>query len=141
MTITRFRYPSVAESEKRMLDDVSAWLRRHPAVGSRFQPICLAVSEAFTNALTHANQYDPEKTITIELSINENTFTADISDEGAGGLAKIRNHKPPGQLADHGRGIDLIEHYASAVTLHETDSGGLRLHIVFDLKTTTKETV
>ena len=141
MTFTRFRYPSIADSERQMLDDISAWLRRHPAIGSQFQPICLTVSEAFTNALTHANNYDPTKSITIELSINENTFTADITDEGAGGLDKIRNHKPPGRLADHGRGIDLIEHYATAVSLHETDSGGLRLHIVFDLELKKERTV
>jgi anti-sigma regulatory factor (Ser/Thr protein kinase) len=124
-------YPSIAESETLMLDDLGGWLRRHELSEDLFQHICLAVSEAFTNALTHANNYDPAKKISITLSINESSVSADIVDEGIGGLAKIRNHQPPADLADHGRGLDLIRYYASSVTLVETPQGGTHMTIQF----------
>lgn len=132
MTSFHATYPSVAESEARMLDDLTGWLRRQDLPEDLYQHFCLAVSEAFTNALTHANNYDPAKKISITLSINESSVSADIVDEGTGGLAKIRNHQPPEDLADHGRGLDLIRYYASSVLLAETARGGTHMTIVFD---------
>lgn len=132
MTEFHATYPSVTESESQMLDDLTGWLRLHELPDHLFQHVCLAVSEAFTNALTHANNYDPGKKISITLSINESSISADIVDEGEGGLARIYNHKPPGDLADHGRGLDLIRHYASSVDLVQTEHGGTHMTILFD---------
>ena len=132
MTIHKAVYSSVAESESRMLDDIYAWLDEYELDENLCQHICLAVSEAFTNALTHANNYDPKKKISISLSINESSVTADIIDEGKGGLERIRNHKPPEDLADHGRGLDLIRHYSNSLVLAETERGGTHMTIVFE---------
>ena len=129
-----FTYPSVSESEETMLDDITACLKQHGIADATFQRILLAVSEAFTNALTHANGHDPKKKIKIRMSINERFVSADIIDEGQGGMPRIKKHTSPGLLADHGRGLELIKHYASQVEFFETDQGGIRTNIVFNLR-------
>ncbi len=125
----RFAYQSVSESEEIMLDDLEAVLRKHQIEASLHHRFVLAVSEAFTNALVHGNAYDPKKEIRMRLEVNEFEVTADISDEGRDGLARVGRKKPPALLAEGGRGIDLIRHYASRVEFSETDSGGLNVTI------------
>lgn len=129
-----FTYLSVAESEGRMMDDLIAVLDRHPIPPELRQPIMLTVSEAFTNALTHGNRYDSSKEIMIELSVNELQVSADIRDQGSGGISRVAAHQPPDLMSESGRGIGLIRHYADRVELAETPAGGLHVHIEFDLK-------
>lgn len=122
-------YRSVPESEAFMENDLSRLLEKHevdPEAGYR---ITLAVSEAFTNALIHGNRRDPEKHIKIHLEINEIAISADIVDEGRGGLGEIKDRKPPELLGEHGRGIDLIEHYGDSVAFTELDTGGLKVSV------------
>lgn len=134
MATYEFEYISVAESEGQMMDDLTDVLGRHRLPPDIAQPVMLAVSEAFTNALTHGNRYDAGKVIRIELSVNENRLIADITDQGHGGLSRVAAHRPPGPMAESGRGISLIRHYSNRVELTETPTGGLHVHIEFDLK-------
>ena len=131
-----FTYPSVSESEELMMDDLTSALAEHDLPDHLCQSVMLAVSEAFTNALTHGNQYDPDKEIEIGLSVNEIHVVADIKDQGNGGLSRVAAHRPPGPLAESGRGISLIRHYADQVELAETPTGGLHVHIEFEIKKT-----
>ncbi|MBD3402656.1 hypothetical protein GF420_07155 [candidate division GN15 bacterium] len=133
MATVRLTYPSRMDSENRMLDDVSRSLQEFSLPTDIRQAILLTVSEAFTNALTHGNRLDPSKTIAIELSINESTLVADITDQGTEGLKRVAQHQPPGPLSESGRGLSLIRHYASRVALAETAEGGLHVRIEFDL--------
>lgn len=86
-------------------------------------------SEAFTNALVHGNDSNPSKQVTIRLAVNENHLSADIIDEGAGGLARLRSRRPRGLLAEGGRGIDLIERFVDSVEYAEEPHGGLRVSL------------
>ncbi len=129
-----FAYASVPESEGRMMDELTAAVEREGLSAGLRQAVLVAVSEAFTNALTHGNRYDPLKRIWIELSVNDSQVIADIKDQGHGGLAGIDHQQPPDQLSESGRGMGLIRHYSDRVELMETSSGGLHVHIEFDRK-------
>lgn len=122
-------YRSVPESETAMENDLSRLLSEHGVEAGAAYRITLAVSEAFTNALVHGNQQDPDKLIKVHFEINESSIRADIVDEGRGGLGEIRDRRPPELLGEHGRGIDLIEHYGDSVTFAELHTGGLKVSV------------
>ena len=127
-----FEYASVLESETRMLDDLVDVLSSHGVVEGEAQAFMVVVSEAFTNALEHGNRRNPNKIIRLDLRVNEMAVAADITDQGSGGLERIRTHQPPGLMAENGRGLDLIRHYATECAFRESESGGLvvSVHLV-----------
>ncbi|MFQ5498231.1 MAG: ATP-binding protein [Candidatus Zixiibacteriota bacterium] len=132
MALHQLTFQSVLESEDSMLDSLAEILVPL-GLDSRLQyAVMLAISEAFTNALQHGNHFDPRGKIIIRLDINEERILADIMDEGTGGLGKISRHRNEDLLSDHGRGIELIKHYAAGVTFAETESGGLQASIRFE---------
>lgn len=137
MATYEFHYSSCLESEGTMLDDLEHTLAAEKVTPEVWRPFMLAVSEAFTNALVHGNGSDASKQVTIRYAVNENIVSADIIDEGTGGLARLRARKPRGLLAEGGRGIDLIERYVDTVEYAEESHGGLRVSISM---TRTKQT-
>ncbi len=128
-----FDYPSRSDSEARAMDDLFGLLEEHQIPHELRQHFALAVSEAFTNALVHGNRRQAEKIIHLEVEINDDLLSADITDEGSGGLDRIANRSTAGLLAEGGRGIDLIRHYTDA-SFSETPNGGLRVTIVMNRK-------
>ena len=118
-----------------MLDHVTTILENHQIPGEAAGRFVLIVSEAITNAMVHGNRSDSRKTIKLTICVNDEHLTADIIDEGHGGLEKIRNRRPPTLLSEGGRGVDLMEHYASAIAFTETAGGGLHVSVRVDLKT------
>lgn len=129
-----FTYFSVMASEEKMMNDLESVLDENQVETELSNKIKIAVSEGFTNALLHANKLDKDKKIQISIEINENGVYVDIIDEGVGGLAKIRNKKPPTLVAENGRGVDLIGYYANRVLFKELSSGGLKVSMEFDRK-------
>lgn len=127
-----FTYSSAVASEDRMLDELATVLHINGIPEDQQNWFMLAVSEAFTNALVHGNERNPRKTIKLVIFINNCLLSADIIDEGQGGLAKIKRRQPPTVLSESGRGVDLMRHYASAVRFTETESGGLKVSLRFD---------
>ncbi|MEW6049886.1 MAG: ATP-binding protein [Candidatus Zixiibacteriota bacterium] len=125
----QFSYPSISESEGRFLDDVERVLRKYHVEATPAQRLMLAMSEAFTNALVHANRRQPDKRILVDIAVNETEISADITDEGVGGVKAIERKSPPGLLAEGGRGIDLIRHCSSEVSFRENAGGGLTVTI------------
>lgn len=124
-----FTYPSETRSEEQMLDDLGSVLESAGVSQNLQRGFLLAVCEAFTNALLHGNKSVPDRKILVELEVNELAIIADITDEGKGGLERIRHRKHRGLLAEGGRGIGLIEHFADSVNFVETETGGLRVTI------------
>jgi len=127
-----FEYASALDSEARMLDDLEDILSSHGVIEEEAQAFMVMVSEAFTNALLHGNRQNANKIIRVDLRVNEMTVAADITDQGSNGLERIRTHQPPGLMAENGRGLDLIRHYATECTFRESESGGLvvSVHLV-----------
>ena len=117
-----------------MYDDVKDFLGHTGCDKKLCYHIMLVISEAFTNALVHGNQWNPQKTVEVILDINNGVLTADILDEGKGDITQVNDRKPPGLLAEGGRGIDLMEAYAENVTIRRRDdSGGLKVSMQFTL--------
>ncbi len=131
MSSYEFIYPSVLESEGKMLKDLLQILKKHGVDGLIRHSMLVVISEAFTNALVHGNRLDPAKQIKIVVNINKNEMCADIIDEGQGGLEKINRRRPSETWAENGRGIGIMGHYAASVEFIETTKGGLRVSIKF----------
>jgi len=130
-----FTYQSIPESEERFLDDIDRVVRECRIEKATADRLRLTLSEAFTNALVHGNRHDLRKSIRVSLQVNKSSICADIVDEGNGGLQRIRERKPPSLMAEGGRGIDLITHYASNAEFSENEKGHLTVTIRFDRPT------
>jgi serine/threonine-protein kinase RsbW len=114
-----------------MLNDLFRCLTEDGIHGDLQHAISVAVSEAFTNAVIHGNRRDPTKLVILRLEVNDQEITADIVDQGMGGLKQIESRKPTGQLDEGGRGVDLIRYFADGCEFKETDDGGLQVTICF----------
>ncbi len=132
MVKKQFKYRSVSESEQRMFNDVKTFLVKQGVKQELLYNILLAISEGFTNALVHGNNYDSGKYIEINLAVNDEEVFADIIDEGNCDLEAINTRKPAGKLQEGGRGIDLIEYYADGLKASKSETtGGLKLSMSF----------
>ncbi len=134
MTTYSFIYPSVLDSEERMLGDLASILTENNIVNPERYEFMLVISEAFTNALLHGNQLNPHKKIYLQVTINKKQLIADIIDEGELGLKEIQTKKPSELYGTNGRGIDLIRHYANHSGFTEAENGGTKVSIVMERK-------
>lgn len=81
----------------------------------------LALDEALVNAVKHGNQNDPDKTVTIEFNIDQDSMVIQIEDQGPGFI--------PDELPDptaeenlsrpNGRGVMLMRAYMTEVDFNE----------------------
>ena len=134
MAVYEYKYQSVLESEDKMLSDLAAILTKHDIQNPERYGFMLAVSEAFTNALLHGNVLNPNKTISLFIEIKPNRLSADIIDEGKGGIDKIERKKPSDLYDVGGRGVDLIRHYAGKVEFKEEKHGGVKVTVIFEIE-------
>jgi serine/threonine-protein kinase RsbW len=124
-------YRSTLDSSEHFLDDLEHLLVDHRIEKEIAHNICLVLSEAFNNALLHGNKCNPDKTISVFLHVNDSGLSADIVDQGEGGVDKVRDRKSYGLLAEHGRGIDLMYHLATSTQFTSEEDGGLKVSIFF----------
>jgi len=129
-----FEYESEPRSFHLVVDDVNRVLDKAGVSKNERYPFVLAVSEALTNAIIHGNGRDPAKKVKVTVTVNEKLMFADIIDEGQGGLDRIRQRKPSTSKDEGGRGIDLIEHYATSVGYVQIPAGGLKVQIRIERK-------
>ncbi|MDH3892597.1 MAG: ATP-binding protein [candidate division Zixibacteria bacterium] len=127
-------YPSEIASEAKLVQRLRELFAANHVSSDEQRAFTLAVSEAFTNALIHGNQFDPDKTIKICLDINESSLRADIIDQGRNGLRDVNQPRQTDPLADGGRGIGLMERYVSEVQFEQTGDGGLKVSITLERK-------
>lgn len=118
---------SESESKKLVLDSTFAEMNRlEPFIqelkewaqfgDDDFNRIMLAVSEAVNNAITHGNDENPDKQVTIKTTLNrsDQLLRISIEDEGDGfDPEAIPNPlKEENLLEEGGRGVFLIKQYA-----------------------------
>lgn len=130
-----FEYPSNSKSYHQVVDDVNQLLDKENVSRQERYPFILAVSEALTNAVIHGNNKNLHKKVKVVITVNEKLLSADIIDEGNGGLDRIRRRKPSSPKDEGGRGIDLIEHYSTSVGFVQIPAGGLKVEIRIERKT------
>lgn len=87
--------------------------------------VLLAVTEATTNAIIHANKCDQSKMVTIDVKVNETKLVVKIKDEGEGfDPTDIPDPtEPENLLNESGRGVYLMRVYMDNVEYNLTSSG------------------
>ena len=87
--------------------------------------VLLAVTEATTNAIIHANKCDQSKMVTIDVKVSETKLVVKVKDEGEGfDPAGIPDPtEPENLLNESGRGVYLMRVYMDNVEYNRTSSG------------------
>ncbi len=133
MSFIKLTYSSVIKSEQYMYDDVKAFLVDKSIDARLINNIMLSVSEAFTNALLHGNQSDPNKSIHISITTNNDEIIADITDEGSGDVEHLGSHEEADLWQEGGRGMMLIKRISREVAFSKSiKTGGTQVTIKFD---------
>ena len=127
------KLPSRVDSETRLLEELERILRANNVSQRELHQFMVVVSEAFTNAIIHGNCLDCNKNVTITIRVNDDVLAADIVDQGRGGVERVHSRGTAGPFAEGGRGVDLIQYYATDVRFTE-DDGGLKVSIEYARK-------
>ena len=87
--------------------------------------LLLAVTEATTNAIIHANKCDASKLVAIRAHVEDSKLIVNVKDEGKGfDPAKIPDPtEPENLLKDSGRGVYLMKVYMDDVKYNITPTG------------------
>ncbi len=87
--------------------------------------LLLAVTEATTNAIIHANKCDPTKLVKIHAQIEDSKLLIKIKDEGKGfdPTTLPDPTQPENLLKDSGRGVFLMKVYMDEVKYNVTPTG------------------
>jgi anti-sigma regulatory factor (Ser/Thr protein kinase) len=117
----------------RAIDSVGRQLEMSVEEQFRF---AVCITEAYTNAFLHGNQQDPNKSILVRISWDEQTVRVDIEDEGRATVDQIDLDKaspcaPMGNTT--GRGIGIMKKYADRIKIEQRQEGGIRVSIFWTL--------
>jgi serine/threonine-protein kinase RsbW len=93
--------------------------------GEKLSNVLLAVTEASTNAIIHANKCDPVKKVYIDAVVKDSKLIIKVRDEGGGFDPKNIPDptQPENLLKDSGRGIYLMRVYMDELQYNRTPSG------------------
>jgi len=91
----------------------------------RFPELMVALTEAITNAIIHANKKDPSKMVYIDFIVEEKMLTIKVKDEGKGfDPSAIPDQTQQENLfKDSGRGVYLMKVYCDEVYHNITPTG------------------
>lgn len=91
----------------------------------RIAALLLAVTEATTNAIIHANKCDVNKLVTVDVQVDTTKITIKITDEGEGfDPSEIPDPtQPENLLKDSGRGVYLMRVYMDELKYNITPTG------------------
>ena len=91
----------------------------------KLSDVLLAVTEATTNAIIHANKSDANKKVTIDVEVVDSKMIVKVKDEGEGFEPKEIPDptEPENLLKDHGRGIYLMRVYMDDLEYRRTPTG------------------
>ena len=91
----------------------------------RVSALLLAVTEATTNAIIHANKCDVSKLVTVDVQVHKTKITIKITDQGEGfNPAEVPDPtKPENLLKDSGRGVYLMRVYMDELNYNITPTG------------------
>lgn len=91
----------------------------------RIPELMVALTEAITNAIIHANKKDPEKTVFIDFLVEGRKLTIKVKDEGDGfDPSTIPDPTQPENIyRDSGRGVYLMKVYCDEVLHNVTPTG------------------
>ncbi len=92
---------------------------------SKLSGLLLAVTEAVTNAIIHANKCDETKKVQMNVTKDDNKLIITIKDEGKGfDPSKVPDPtEPENLLKDSGRGLYLMKIYTDELKYNLTPTG------------------
>ena len=93
----------------------------------------LALTEASTNAMEHANSSDPEKFVRVCIRTTDDYIKAEVYDQGQGFDINSLPMTGIDALSDRGRGLLLIRAYMDSVSYQRTSTGNV-LRMIKHLK-------
>ncbi|MEJ2495537.1 MAG: ATP-binding protein [Ignavibacteriaceae bacterium] len=95
----------------------------------KLSDVLLAVTEATTNAIIHANKSDASKKVIIDVEIKDSKLIVKVKDEGEGfDPGEIPDPtEPENLLKDHGRGVYLMKVYMDDLEYKRTPTGMLTI--------------
>ena len=116
-----YTFPSDMGTAHSLIEEVMGVVRANQWNDKELFAIELVLEEALTNAVKHGNGSDPSKNVRFDCKFNRNMFYARIEDEGSGfdPHAVADPREPANQMSASGRGILLVEHFASRVQWNE----------------------
>lgn len=87
--------------------------------------IVIAITEAISNAIIHANKSDHNKKVTIEIDFTKDEMITKVKDEGPGfDPSKIADPlHPDNLLKESGRGIFILNSFLDSVDYSFSDKG------------------
>jgi serine/threonine-protein kinase RsbW len=82
----------------------------------------LALDEALVNAVKHGNQYDPDKSVLVEINIDEERIIIQVEDQGPGFVPdELPDPTDPMNLSKpNGRGVMLMRAYMTQVDFNDS---------------------
>lgn len=91
----------------------------------KLSTVLLAVTEAATNAIKHANKNDINKMVTIDAYVDDSNLIIKVKDEGHGFHPEEVPDPtlPENILKDSGRGVYLMKVYMDDVKYNQTPTG------------------
>lgn len=94
--------------------------------------IDIAVREAVTNAIVHANKQDETKSVEVKLNCTGRALEVEVSDQGSGfDPSTVPDPTEPANLLKtSGRGIFLMRNFMDEVQWTPRPEGGTTLHMV-----------
>lgn len=95
----------------------------------KLSDVLLAVTEATTNAMIHANKSNVDKMVTIDAEVVDSKLIIKVKDEGEGFDPKDIPDptEPENLLRDHGRGVFLMRIYMDNLEYQRTPTGMLTI--------------
>lgn len=124
----RFHVASTFESIEEVVERAQRFAETYFDDEDAAYSFVLLASEAATNAVTHGNQSDPDKQVTVEFLAFSDRVEVVVGDEGEGyDREEVSSPLDEENLTRaHGRGLFLIETMADAVA-HEDDGRRIRI--------------
>ncbi|MBL7917024.1 MAG: ATP-binding protein [Bacteroidia bacterium] len=113
---------------ERVIDDVCEQFKVNE---DRYGNILIAVTEAVNNAIQHGNHNNPEKNVTIEYNVDDESVTFSILDEGSGfDYQNLPDPTAPENIDKiNGRGIFLMKNLSDKI---EFDKNGKQVLLKFN---------
>lgn len=90
------------------------------------EDVRLAVSEACTNVIAHADRHDEYE---VDVQVDEHICTVDVSDSGNGFDAAALSGKMPDPLSSGGRGVAIMNALMDTVNMTSSPEAGTRVHL------------
>ena len=114
-------FPSDMGTAHSLIMEVVGEVRTHRWDDKDIFAVELALEESLTNAVKHGNDSNPSKNVRFDCKLSPNKIYVRVEDEGSGfdphSLADPR--EPENQMVASGRGVLLINHFATSVKWNE----------------------